>query len=57
MQVGEQGRKMGLENLGGGKWRNASKHVVGRQDSLSTYRVPGRVSRGKHSLGGMEFSG
>lgn len=57
MQVGEQGRKIGLENLGGGKWRNASKHVVGRQDSLSTYRVPGRVSRGKHSLGGMEFSG
>lgn len=34
---------------------NASRHVVGSQQSLSACRVFGRVGRGKASLGGMEL--
>lgn len=55
MQVGKQGREMGLENMGGGQWRDAIRHSWEPIKS-ATCRVLGRGGRGKASVGGMGLS-
>lgn len=54
-QVGKQDTEMGLENLGRGQWRDASKHSW-ESISSATCRVPGRAGRGRTSVGGMGLS-